>query len=744
MSGFGTINPRNINEIVVSIEKQIKEIKSDFTKDVTVLSNKLEKCEYDLKQLKEYIEEVHDYTETEYTRLQDQIHGFEDDIEYLKNNLNQVEYIENQHGKVAVGIAPLSEYSSTSSTYPIFAKYADGDSNGNIIAQTYATKTELSSVSSTLSADYIQKISESSSAGMSALSSISGELSNAISEECQRATSAEQEIGDRIDEEVEQRRIIDDLLEDSIEAETSARIQAIDELQNSLLYEETARKNADETLQQIIDDETTRAADKENELDTRIDTLSGYVDTQVENIYTNVSSVSSILNEYIEEETNRAVSTEDALNTAIDNEISRATNVETSLDNKIDSLSSSIGNEISRAEREEQELYNYINKFADITEENLAELENTISSVSSTLNDSIVDEYTRASTEESRIAGLLGDEITNRINADNHLQSQIDTIEATQNVVDIVGTKAELDAYDTTKLKENDKIQVLKDETQSDATSIYNWIGTDFSIVGTLGQYYTKSEVDSISSNLSTLISDEERRAIDAEYNLDNKIDSVSSSITIQLNTTSGTLFNNLNISATGLSNTITSLSGTVDDNIESLSSNIDRQFEDSYSYIEELSGTAQSQYDVLNDGIEDLYDTKQDNLSAGDGIDITNDVVSHSIKVIENNGQEDTIEDTVMTVYLKNNHYKVITLDPTVTEIQFWVTKTANNVLQETGFEFQVPENSVLESLEFSVIGDENKKIYTIIPDSYSSPNIYQGTIVNYRCTIGEYEVED
>ena len=225
---------------------------------------------------------------------------------------------------------------------------------------------------------------------------------------------------------------------------------------------------------------------------------------------------------------------------------------------------------------------------------------------------------------------------------------------------------------------------------------------------------------------------------------MDNKIDSVSSSITIQLNTTSGTLFNNLNISATGLSNTITSLSGTVDDNIESLSSNIDRQFEDSYSYIEELSGTAQSQYDVLNDGIEDLYDTKQDNLSAGDGIDITNDVVSHSIKVIENNGQEDTIENTVMTVYLKNNHYKVITLDPTVTEIQFWVTKTANNVLQETGFEFQVPENSVLESLEFSVIGDENKKIYTIIPDSYSSPNIYQGTIVNYRCTIGEYEVED
>ena len=94
------------------------------------------------------------------------------------------------------------------------------------------------------------------------------------------------------------------------------------------------------------------------------------------------------------------------------------------------------------------------------------------------------------------------------------------------------------------------------------------------------------------------------------------------------------------------------------------------------------------------------------------------------------------------MTVYLKNNHYKVITLDPTVTEIHFWITKTESNVLQETGFEFQVPENSVLNDLEFRIIDDE-QEIYTIIPKSYKAPNIYQGTIVNYKCTIGEYKVE-
>ena len=108
-----------------------------------------------------------------------------------------------------------------------------------------------------------------------------------------------------------------------------------------------------------------------------------------------------------------------------------------------------------------------------------------------------------------------------------------------------------------------------------------------------------------------------------------------------------------------------------------------------------------------------------------------------------ENDDEEDTVEDTVMDVYLKNNRYKVITLDPTVTEIHFWITKTETGVLQETGFEFQVPANSVLNDLEFRVIDDDTITIYTIIPKTYKAPNIYQGTIVNYRCTIGEYKVE-
>ena len=54
----------------------------------------------------------------------------------------------------------------------------------------------------------------------------------------------------------------------------------------------------------------------------------------------------------------------------------------------------------------------------------------------------------------------LSNEVSNRENADIYLQGQIDAISASSDVVDIVGTYAELQAYDTTKLKDNDIIKV--------------------------------------------------------------------------------------------------------------------------------------------------------------------------------------------------------------------------------------------------------------------------------------------
>lgn len=93
----------------------------------------------------------------------------------------------------------------------------------------------------------------------------------------------------------------------------------------------------------------------------------------------------------------------------------------------------------------------------------------------------------------------LSNEVTNRENADNALQAQIDGIAASSDVVDIVGTYAELQSYDTQHLKDNDIIKVLQDETQNNATTYYRWSTAteSFTLIGQEGPYYTKAAADS-------------------------------------------------------------------------------------------------------------------------------------------------------------------------------------------------------------------------------------------------------
>ena len=92
----------------------------------------------------------------------------------------------------------------------------------------------------------------------------------------------------------------------------------------------------------------------------------------------------------------------------------------------------------------------------------------------------------------------LATEVTNRENADIALQGQIDAISASSDVVDIVGTYADLQNYDTSKLKDNDIIKVLQDSTQGNATTYYRWSTTTqtFTLIGQEGPYYTKAGAD--------------------------------------------------------------------------------------------------------------------------------------------------------------------------------------------------------------------------------------------------------
>lgn len=94
----------------------------------------------------------------------------------------------------------------------------------------------------------------------------------------------------------------------------------------------------------------------------------------------------------------------------------------------------------------------------------------------------------------------LDREISEREEADTEIWNEIETIEAASDVVDVVGTYAELEAYDTSKLQDNDLIKVLADETRDDAITYYRWSTSteSFTYVGSEGPYYTASEVDTL------------------------------------------------------------------------------------------------------------------------------------------------------------------------------------------------------------------------------------------------------
>ena len=95
----------------------------------------------------------------------------------------------------------------------------------------------------------------------------------------------------------------------------------------------------------------------------------------------------------------------------------------------------------------------------------------------------------------------IGNEVTNRQNADNALQSQIDAIVSASDVFDIVGTYAELQAYDISTVPVNDIIKVLVDSTHSGAATYYRCVENNnvksWSYIGSEGAYYTKGEADS-------------------------------------------------------------------------------------------------------------------------------------------------------------------------------------------------------------------------------------------------------
>lgn len=116
------------------------------------------------------------------------------------------------------------------------------------------------------------------------------------------------------------------------------------------------------------------------------------------------------------------------------------------------------------------------------------------------LAEDIEDEALARAEAITELANQLLDETNARADGDHALDEKIEALEAASDVVDIVGTKAELDDYDTSKLSDNDIIKVLQDETKEDATTYYRWdkANSTFTYIGEEGPYYTQSQTDTL------------------------------------------------------------------------------------------------------------------------------------------------------------------------------------------------------------------------------------------------------
>lgn len=152
--------------------------------------------------------------------------------------------------------------------------------------------------------------------------------------------------------------------------------------------------------------------------------------------------------------------------------------------------------------------------------------------------------------EIKRLDGRIDDETEARSAADQEIWTEIEAIEAASDVVDVVGTYAELEDYDTSALKDNDIIKVLADETHDDAIAYYRWndSGDEFVFVGVEGPYYTASETDTLladkqdkliaGSNIQIASDGKTISATDTTYTAGTNIQIDSSNVISATNTT--------------------------------------------------------------------------------------------------------------------------------------------------------------------------------------------------------------
>lgn len=183
------------------------------------------------------------------------------------------------------------------------------------------------------------------------------------------------------------------------------------------------------------------------------------------------------------------------------------------IDNQVTDLASTVNNHSSSIAKNTSDIQtntNNITANANAIQKNTNDIATNASNIASntqaiqanadniSANTSSINSLSSTKADKTYVDSQVSSEVTNRENADNQLQSQIDALTSKSDVVDIVGTYAQLIEYDTSTLANNDIIKVLEDSTHDNAMSYYRWnsASEEWSYIGSEGAYYTKSESD--------------------------------------------------------------------------------------------------------------------------------------------------------------------------------------------------------------------------------------------------------
>lgn len=157
------------------------------------------------------------------------------------------------------------------------------------------------------------------------------------------------------------------------------------------------------------------------------------------------------------------------------------------------------------------DIYNKIDYVSATVDNNAIAFQNLVEYVSGDLTTKI---FNTSSFLQNEIDTSTQD-LRNEISAtSSYLQGEIDTLEAATDVVDVVGTHADLLNYNK-QLTKDDIVKVLCDETEDNLEYYWRVVGTAKRInppftwtpVGSISPYYNKTEIDGKITTLSSTVS---------------------------------------------------------------------------------------------------------------------------------------------------------------------------------------------------------------------------------------------